>query len=82
MHVSILAAWFGTPWLLRSLKAFVISARARVLHSDLVAHSLTGDVQHYLRVSFFLEFRPLHHLYLFHGVCSSVAAQTSILEEP
>ena len=82
MHVSILAARLGTPWLLCSLKAFVISARTRVLHSDLVAHSLTGDVQHYFRISFFLEVRPLHHLDLLHGVGSSMTAQASILEEP
>ena len=69
----------------------MIAARPRVLHSDLITHSLTRDVQQDLRVSLFLEFWSLHHLLflqsldhlnLLHGVGSSMTAQASFLEEP
>ena len=73
------------------MKALVISTCTRVLHADLVAHRLTWDIKHNLRVSLFLEVRSLpdllflqsfNHLDLLHRVCSSMAAQASILEEP
>ena len=73
------------------MKAFVISTRTRVLHSDLVAHRLTWDIKHDFRVPFFLEVRSLpdllflkglDYLDLFHRVSASMAAQASILEEP
>ena len=56
LHVSILASRFGTPWLLCSMQALVISTRTRVLYPDLVAHRLTRDIEHDLRVSLFLSY--------------------------